>query len=347
MSIPVLSWDPAGAFRRHEFDPETRTLTPAEGAEPDHWLVPGFVDIHCHGAFGIDFMSASTEEVRTLCRKLEEVGYDGFLPTTVTASLGDVRRALEALPDDPMVLGFHLEGPFISRKHPGAQPQSSILDPLAMPSGWDAVLDDARLRVITLAPELPGGTELVARLARQGVRVSMGHTDATYGQCVEAAAAGAAHTTHTYNAMRGLHHREPGTVGFALTSDAIMAELIYDRHHVSRPAAEVLFRCKGEDAVIAISDATMAAGLPSGTPLKMWGLDCVVGEGQVRLIDGTLAGSAITLHDAFRNLWEDFGPTAAIKACCLNPRRTLGLDPTAPRSWLLVDREGTLQERFA
>ena len=165
------------------------------------------------------------------------------------------------------------------------------------------MLEDPRLRVVTLASEISEGLDLAIRdLDRSGTIVSLGHTDATYAQVREAVAAGARHTTHTYNAMRPLHHREPGTVGAALTLPELTCELIYDRVHVARPAAEVLLRCKGPDGVVAVSDGTMAAGLPPGTEIRMWGLDCVVGEGDVRLRDGTLAGSAITLLDAFRNL---------------------------------------------
>lgn len=300
-------------------------------------LIPGFIDIHSHGAFGIDFMSASREEMQVLCGKLAGVGYEGFLPTTVTASAEDVTRALGVLPDDPMVLGFHLEGPFISTTYPGAQPKDQIMDPPPSGSGWDAILDDPRLRVVTLAPERPGALELIQRLASRGVRVSAGHTNATFAQCQAAFAAGVRHTTHTYNAMRPLQHREPGTVGFGLVTDGVFCELIYDRKHVLRPAADVLVRCKPSDRLIAISDSTMAAGLPAGTRLRMWNLDCVVGEGEVRLTDGTLAGSAITLLDGCRNLMEDFGWDVAVRACCINPRLTLGLDPDRPSVYLEVD----------
>lgn len=324
-----------------------------DGGEPrrvdgaaDHLLIPGFVDVHIHGAFGIDVMSASSDRLRELCRKLEDAGYEGFLPTTVTASPEDVAKVLANLPDDPMVLGFHLEGPFISRKYPGAQPQSAIADVPSGASAWDPILDDPRLKLITLAPELPGAEALIRRLAARGVTVSMGHTDATYAQCAAGFEAGARHTTHTYNAMRPLHHREAGTVGYAFLNDEVWTELIYDRHHVTREAASILMRCKPEDRLLAVSDGTMAAGLPAGQIVVMWGLECVVGQGQVRLKDGTLAGSGITLLDAFRNLHDDFGPETAIRATSLNPRASLGLT-AEPKTWLVLDRELRIVERRA
>ena len=301
----------------------------------DHWLVPGFVDLHIHGAFGIDFMSASESEMRTLCARLREVGYEAFLPTTVTASPEAVLQAITALPNDPMILGFHLEGPFISPDYPGAQPPAAITQPSRSPDGWTPILFDPRLKVITLAPEVPGCLELAQRLSKRGVRVSMGHTNATYAQCLEAFDGGIVQTTHTYNAMRGLKHREPGVVGFALTNDGVWTELIYDRIHVETPAADVLVRCKPMDKILAVSDSTLATGLPAGHKVTMWGLECVTGDKQVRLADGTLAGSGIHLLDAFRNLFEDFGPEVAIRACSLNPREAMNMP--SPTVWVELD----------
>jgi N-acetylglucosamine-6-phosphate deacetylase len=144
--------------------------------------------------------------------------------------------------------------------------------------------------------------------------------------------------------MRPLHHREPGTLGFALTNDDVACELIYDRHHVCREAADVLVRCKPDQKLIAVSDGTMAAGQPTGTEQAMWGLPTVVSGGTVRLKDGTLAGSAITLLDAFRNLHEDFGPEVAIRACCINPRIDLNLERI--RTWLVLDSSLQIVDRI-
>jgi N-acetylglucosamine-6-phosphate deacetylase len=305
---------------------------------PQGLLIPGFVDIHIHGGFGIDFMTSAASELEVLCRRLEGEGYEGFLATTVTASSDAVLAAISNLPDEQMILGFHLEGPFVSPQYPGAQPPQFIVEPPVGKSEWDPVFDHPRLRLVTLAPEVPNALELVSRLMGRGVIVSMGHTNATFDETRRGFEFGASHATHTFNAMRPFHHREAGTVGYVLQNDAVLCELIYDRHHVSREAAALLLRCKGSDGIVAVSDGTMAAGMPPGTRFEMWGLKCEVGRGEVRLENGTLAGSAITLYDAFKNLFEDFGPEVAIKACCVNSRRALGmLDP--PRVWLELNRD--------
>lgn len=329
-------------FQNYAVDIATMAMEPSD-RPAEGLLVPGFVDLHIHGAFGKDFTTGSAEDLLAMADGLAKAGYEAFLPTTVTGSREGTRQALESLPDgDPRMPGFHLEGPFISPKHPGAQPPAFIVEPTP---DWDPILDDPRLRVVTLASEIPGGLDLARRLSRRGVAVSLGHTDATYAQVAEAVAAGATRTTHTYNAMRPLHHREAGTVGAALLMPQLTAELIYDRIHVSRPAAEILLRSKGPHGVTAVSDATMAAGMAAGTEIEMWGLGCVVGERQVRLRDGTLAGSGITLYDAFQNLAQDFGPETAIRLCCLNPRRELGMG--RPKVWLVMDGEYRIVEILA
>ncbi|MBX3117909.1 MAG: amidohydrolase family protein [Fimbriimonadaceae bacterium] len=294
---------------------------------PQLTLVPGFVDIHFHGAFGIDFMSASTEDLRVLCRGLEKVGYESVLMTTVTASVDDVQKAMSQIPaDEPMIAGVHLEGPFISPEFPGAQPQSAILDPPEGGSGWDAIFDDPRLKVVTMAPERPRALELITRLSDRGVIVSMGHTNAMFDEARFGFEFGALHATHMFNAMRPFHHREAGAVGYFLTNDAIATEVIYDRIHVSKDSMRLLLKTKSLDAIIAISDSTMATGLTPGTKLDMWGTAVTVERDRVT-VSGTetLAGSSITLLNAFQNLAEDFGDEAAIRLCAHNPRRALGI----------------------
>lgn len=316
-----ISWDKGGP-----------SLEPEDGT-PESVLMPGFVDIHIHGSFGIDFMSCSQAELISLADQLSEIGVESFLPTTVTASPAQVADAIAKLPSSvESILGFHLEGPFISDKYPGAQPQGDIAGLPPSPA-WEPILADLRLRVITMAPELTGALPLIQQLASRGVIVSMGHTNATYVECAAAYASGARHTTHTFNAMRPLHHREAGTVGFALAHPELGCELIYDRLHVSQPAAQILIQAKSPDKLIAVSDSTLATGLEPGQTIKMWGLDCVTAPGEIRLaVDGTLAGSAISIRDAFFNLASDFGFEIAIRACCYNPRMALG-QSSRPRVW--------------
>ena len=328
-----------------QFTSTELSTAPCDG-NPDTYLVPGFVDQHIHGAFGVDFMSASPSEMRDLANGLRGKGYEFFLPTTVTASFDAVVRAVEAL-DLPMAPGFHLEGPFISQTFPGAQPKEYILDPPDPGSKWDRVFDNPKLRLITMAPELPGAVSLISRLASRGVLVNFGHTNATFAQLLTGSSAGLNGATHTYNAMRALHHREAGAVGFALSQAAIDCELIYDRVHVCPDAARLLVQCKAEEHLVAISDATMAAGLPVGTELTMWNHEVVVGPGDVRLAgSGTLAGSTITLADAFKNLSEDFGIETAIRSCSLNARRLLRLD-APPKLWLEIAPDFTVVKSFS
>lgn len=293
----------------------------------DVLLMPGFVDVHFHGAYGIDFMSASTEDLVVLADKLLAEGYEAFLPTTVTASLEDCLSAVSKMPEHPMMPGFHLEGPFISPYYPGAQPREAIADPPIGSSPWDALLEHPALRYITLAPERPHALELTTRLMERGVIVSMGHSNATYEEARRGFEFGAHHTTHTYNAMRQFHHREAGLIGYALSNDALRCELIYDRLHVGTDAARLLLKCKPEGGVIAVSDSTAATRLAPGVRFTMWGHECVVGRGDVRLADGILAGSAVTLLDTFRNLVEDFGEEVGIRLCSVNPRAALDLGP--------------------
>lgn len=313
---------------------------------PKGVLTPGFVDIHIHGGYGVDFMSASRADMEYLCKRLAGEGYEAFLPTTITDSAANILNALDALPEDPMIAGFHLEGPFISPVFPGAQPPESIIEIPTGPSEWDAILDHPKLRLVTMAPELPHALDLILRLQKRGVVVSMGHTNATYEEARRGFEFGAMHTTHTFNAMRGLHHREAGMVGYALQQPALRCELIYDRHHVVRDAANVLYQCKPEDGVIAVSDGTAATGLPKGTPLSMWGHPVDVGVREVRLkSNGALAGSAITLADGFRNLVDDFGPEIAIRSCCHNPRLALP-ELKNPKRYVLWDRDWQIVEFF-
>ncbi|MBS1724559.1 MAG: N-acetylglucosamine-6-phosphate deacetylase [Armatimonadetes bacterium] len=313
-------------------------LEPTGGPADGH-LVPGFVDIHIHGYRGVDFMSGEAQGLKAMCDGLKEQGYEAFLATTVTAPSQAVKNAIQALEtcDDPAIVGFHLEGPFLSPDYPGAQPQHAIIDFDGSSSEWSDVLGHKQLRVVTLAPERTGAIELVKRLSGAGVHASMGHTNATFEEAKAAVRAGVKGATHTYNAMRGLQHREPGTVGAVLTSDDVWAEFIYDQHHIAPAAADVLFRCKPADKVIAVSDGTAASGLPDGATLSMWGQDCVVRGGTVRLAsNGALAGSAATLLDCFRNILADFGPELAIRSCCLNPRKVAGV-PDSPRLWIDFD----------
>lgn len=324
----IYTWDGKYGFEKTEGDPESV-------------VYPGFVDIHIHGSMRQDFMSmTSPTQVDAWAKSLALLGYEYFYPTTITSDAATLRRVIENIPDHPMIPGFHLEGPFISPEYPGAQPPQYILDPADRGTEWDWILEHPKLKLITLAPERPGALELIRELTSRGVRVSMGHTNATYAEADAAWEAGARHMTHTFNAMRPFHHREAGVVGFGLTSRAYK-ELIYDRKHVCKDSARTI---AGGSTLLGVSDATMAAGMPPNERFTMWGLDVVTGEDEVRLAsNGSLAGSAVTLDVVFENLWEDFDLVVAAQACCVNPRQAMGL-PESPQVLLHLSLDGELLE---
>lgn len=329
---------------RVEWTDDGPMLEHAPDAEAEGVVAPGFVDVHIHGAYGVDFMSASRAEFDACAERLAETGYEAFFPTTVSCSAEEVLAAFDKWSGHPMVPGFHLEGPFISPDYPGAQPPSAIQPIPIKDSAWDAVFDHPGLRIITLAPELEGALPLIKRLSERGVRVSLGHTGCTSGEAGAALDAGAVSFTHTFNAMCPFHHREVGPVGVALFDDRAWTELIYDRMHVSMVAAALLAQMKPEGKLVAVSDGTMAAGLAPGARLQMWGLDCVVGEGDVRIAEtGALAGSAITLLEAFQYIAVDGGIDSAIWCCCLNPRDLAGLT-NPPAVWLEFDLDFNLRQ---
>ena len=299
-------------------------------------VVPGLVDIHVHGAKGLDVMEGETN---ALVAELRRLGIEWCCPTTVTASPSSIQAALAAInPKTPGFAGVHLEGPFISPRRPGAQPADFLRKP-SIAAYQDCVGEFGSLvRIVTLAPEIPGSEELTAYLEQQGVIVSAGHTDASFEELLGSRFR---HMTHFFNAMSPFNHRQPGAVGFGL-SEPVVCELVYDRVHVSKPAAEILWQAKKPNKMIAVSDGTMASGMADGWSGEMWGHAVSRRDGAVRLTDGTLAGSAVTLGDVFKFLWRDLGPEVAIAACSTNPRKALGLPE--PKIRLKVADDGTIIE---
>ncbi len=303
------------------------------------YLVPGLVDAHCHGAFGLDVMRG---ESRQIGKTLRQHGVEWFCPTTVTASWDSLETVLNGIQiGEDGIAGVHLEGPFINPKKIGAQPKEFACGP-----SWEQFQSHLKqhlnkIKIVTLAPELGGADEVVRMLHQNGIIASIGHSDAGF-ECLERFRGfGLNRMTHFYNAMSGFHHRGAGCVGFGLLR-APRCELIYDRVHVSREAAELLFRSVGIENVIGISDGTAMSGIPDGQPREMWGRQVVNKNGTPRLADGSLCGSGATLLMVFQNLWNDFGPEAAIKACSQNPRAELGLPE--PDLFLLVDSQARLLE---
>jgi N-acetylglucosamine-6-phosphate deacetylase len=294
--------------------------------------LPGFVDLHVHGAVGVDVMDADPDGLRRMARFYASHGVTAWLPTTMTASGPDLERALEAVgevlgPVDggATVLGAHLEGPYLSPARHGAQDRSLIR--VAGRAEATRLLDSGIVRLLAIAPEVEGNRWLVAEAVARGVTVSAGHTDATYDQAMAAVAGGVRHVTHAFNAMRPLGHREPGMLGAALTVPELACELVADNVHVHPAAMRLLLQAKGADGVVLVTDAVRASGLPDGA-YQVGDQPAIHMDGAIRLADGTLAGSVLTLDRALHNLQSATGrPLAELWATTSrNAARAIGVD---------------------
>jgi len=288
-------------------------------------LIPGFVDVHVHGAMGHETMDANPDGLHTMARFYAQHGVTGFLPTTWTAPREQILSALEMIaemlgpqPDGATILGAHLEGPYISVEKRGAQREQDVRR--AHREEALSFLDIGVIRLLALAPEYQENHWLIAECVRRGVTVSVAHTTATYQQILDAAVLGLSHSTHTYNAMTGLSHREPGTLGAVMTLPDIYCELIADNIHVHPAAMQILYAAKGADRVVLITDAIRGAGLPDGE-YQIDERTVVVKDGAVGLPDGTLAGSTLTMDRALRNFiaatgepLEKVWPTSSLNA---------------------------------
>jgi len=299
----------------------------------DLLVAPGLVDTHVHGGFGLDQMDGNEETIRRHAALLPSRGVTAFLVTPLTAPWPSITAAVRAAAtvrkrpsEGALVLGCHLEGPFLNPQYKGAQNADHLCAPnfVEMEAALGELMGE--LRIVTLAPELPGALDTCRRLVDAGIRVSVGHSAATYDQVSAAIDAGASRATHCFNAMRGLHHREPGVAGAALTRSELAAELIWDDIHVHPVACRLLCEAKGSRGVIAVSDGTTGVGMQDGYRFDLWGLPATVASGAARLSDGTLAGSTIALDDALRNAAREVGLERAVNLCCTAPAASLGLE---------------------
>ena len=294
------------------------------------FVAPGFIDIHSHGNSGYDVMDASKKALDAMGDYHISKGVTSYLASIITASKEDMLRAAKMVadyknsPGRAELLGIHLEGPFFRKEKKSAQPEEHLIKPDKL--FIEELLDLAgnKLRMVSLAPELEGSLELIDYLRARGVKVGLGHSQASYNQALDAIDRGASIATHLYNGMGPFDHREPGLVGACLTDDRVYCELIYDRIHVHDAAASLAIKAKGSDGVILISDAMMAAGLEDGSYL-LGGQEVFVKDGVPRLASGALGGSTLNLQRAVQNSHKylDMPIVETIKMASLNPARTL------------------------
>ena len=322
--------------------PSTETATTVEGT-----IVPGLVDLHAHGALGHDFAGCSADDARRAAAHHRSRGTTALTASVATGAVGDTADALERLRPlvaDGTLAGLHLEGPWLAPARRGAH-RADLLHP-PTPAEVDAYLAaaDGALRIVTLAPELPGALDATARLVAAGIVVAIGHTDATADQARRAVDAGATLVTHLFNGMPPLHHRAPGPVGIALTDERLLLECIVDGHHLDPTAVDVV-RAAAPGRLVLVSDAMSATGCADGDH-TIAGSAVSVRGGVARLTDGSsLAGSTITVADAVRRLLAAGVPvTEVVAAAATRPARLLGrpapLSVGAPADLVVIDRDG-------
>jgi N-acetylglucosamine-6-phosphate deacetylase len=305
-----------------------------------HIIVPGFVDVHLHGIEGVDVLDGD-DAVAQVAARLPRHGVTAFCPTSVAcppAQLSSFLRSIRsanaaAAGASARALGAHLESNFLNPEWNGAQPRTCLRLPFqdsgADFSGTDIlrVIDEHRdvIAIVTLAPEVPGGLDLVRHLVQAGIRVSLGHTGATYEEATAAIDAGARHATHLFNRMSSLTSRSPGVVGAVMASNLVTAEVICDGYHVHPSLVALAIRTKSISRVMAITDGTAAAGLPVGSRTRLGGHTIIAGEHTALLEDGTLAGSVLTMDAAFRMLLG-LGLTLpeVARLCASTPAEALG-----------------------
>lgn len=305
----------------------------------DLTLLPGFIDVHAHGALSYDTMDASPNGLRSMAQFYAQHGVTSFLPTTwtetrelTTMALETVAELLGPQPDGATILGAHLEGPYLNPSKCGAQKLECIRR--ADRDEATSFLEHGVIRLLALAPEYKENHWLIQECVRRGVTVSVAHTAATYEHIVEAVRLGLSHATHTFNAMTPLNHREPGVVGAVLSMPEVRCELIADTIHVHPAVMRILYAAKGRDGVVLITDAVRCAGLPEGE----YAIDerkVMVKDGAVRLPDGTLAGSNLTMEVALRNFMQATGEPLE------NVWQTSSLN--AARAIHVADRKGSVE----
>jgi N-acetylglucosamine-6-phosphate deacetylase len=305
------------------------------------FIVPGYIDIHVHGGGGSDVMDGEYEAIKQVATTHSRFGTTAFLPTTMTMTKDKIIKSLKSIHEARLkgtgtaeILGIHLEGPYINPEKKGAQKEEDIKKVSVEEFLEFNQASGNLIRLVTIAPEMPGAIDFIRWLHQQGIIVSVGHSNATYKQVQEGIQAGLSHVTHIFNAMRGLHHREPGVVGAALSSPKLIVEMIADGIHLHPMVLKMLTQIKESEKLVLITDAMRATGFKEGT-YDLGGQEVIVTQGQAKLKNGTLAGSVLTMDKAVKNLVTKVGISLlnAVQMASYNPAKCLGID----------DKKGSLE----
>jgi N-acetylglucosamine-6-phosphate deacetylase len=333
-------------------DPQYGEL-PEEHREFAGLLCPGFIDLQINGAFGAD-IGPDPDAIMTLVTKLPATGVTSFMPTLISSPPERYEEFFAALEETTVeggarILGAHLEGPFLAFRRKGAHDPANLR---SVDLGFlGELLRSGKVKIMTLAPELPDSLEAIELLLDEGAVASAGHTEATYEEVTRAVDAGLGLGTHLYNAMRPLANREPGTVGALLTDDRVRTGIIVDGVHVHEAPLRLAHRAKGSEGLILVTDAMEAAGMPSGD-YELGGRRVRLEDGAVRLPDGTLAGSALTMDEAVRNAvrFLDVSLSQAARMASEVPAAALDLDHKGriavgcDADFVVLDAQGTVVE---
>jgi N-acetylglucosamine-6-phosphate deacetylase len=294
------------------------------------YISPGFIDMHIHGFDGFDTMDATEEAMQAISKGIARNGVTSFLPTTMSMPIENINRALDNIRkikekgvQGAEILGVHVEGPFINKKFKGAQKKEYII-----PFDYDIINDHKDIiSLITIAPELEGALDFIKKVKNEtNIVLSIGHSDATFEETLEGITCGISHITHLFNAMTGLHHRNPGVVGAAFTSN-VSCELIADEIHVHPGLFSMLLKVKGLDGIVLVTDCMSAGGKEDGE-YELGGQKVFVKNKRAKLEDNTLAGSVLNLNYAVYNVYKhtDYSIPQLIQLVTLNPAKVLGLD---------------------
>ena len=344
---------------------DTRSAGGAGDTYPEATLVAAYINIHVHGAVGHDVMEGTPESLRTIGCALARHGVGGYYPTTVTSTTDETLRGLEGIAaviegapeaDAAVPLGIHLEGPFLSAAKRGAHTAALLVAPSValFDRFWEAA--HGKIRILTIAPELPAALELIEHASKLGVICSLGHSNATLEEAEAGFRAGGRSATHTFNAMRSLDHRDPGIAAYVLDQDALYAEIICDGIHVEPAMVRLFYKAKGPERTVLITDGMAATGMPDGK-YKLGSLDVEVTNGRCTTAGspGVLAGSVLTMDKAVQNFaaFTGVSMTTSAQMATRNPARLMGiqqrwgsLEVGREANFLALSAEGRIVQSF-